>query len=102
MLDSASQSFGDGWNSIKNYAPSEFKKMANQLLDIAENVKKYLEDETQGYSPETGKILLQMQVRATESVLVAISSLTLLAVQNAINGIFDILKSTFSELVPFI
>lgn len=102
ILDEASNAFGEGWDSIKGYAPVEFKKVTTQLLDITENVAKYLLDSNDGYSPETGQILLKMQVTATESVLVAISALTLIAVQNAINNIFEVLKSTFSELVPIL
>lgn len=99
MLQSAGGAFGDGWDSIKDYAPAEFKKISSQVVEIAENVAKYEKDHSQGYSPETGKILLQMQRTATESVLVAISSLTLITVQNALNAIFDILKNTFEGIL---
>ena len=102
MLNAASDAFGDGWESIKDYAPAEFKKISSQLVEIAENVAKYERDNSQGYSPETAKILLQMQRTATEGVLVAISSLTLIAVQNALNAIFDILKDTFEGVLSSI
>jgi hypothetical protein len=102
ILDEATEAFGEGWDSIKNYAPVEFKKITTQVLDISQNVAKYLIDSNDGYSPETGKILLRMQIIATESVLVAISTLTLIAVQNAINNIFEALKGVFSELVPIL
>ena len=102
ILGEANDAFGDGWDSIKNYAPIEFKKMSTQLKDIAKNIAKYAIDPDDGYSPHTGKILLKMQVIATESVLVAISTLTLIAVQNAINNIFEALKQTFSELIPIL
>jgi hypothetical protein len=102
ITDAASSAFGEGWESIKDYAPAEFKKISTQLIDIVENVANYEEDESQGYSPETGKILFKMQLTASESVLVAISALTLIAVQNAINRILDVLKNTFVELIPII
>ncbi len=102
MLRSASDAFGDGWTSVKNYAPAEFKKISSQIVEIIENVAKYALDNTRGYSPETGKVLLQMQRTATESVLVAISTLTLIAVQNAINGIFQVLKDTFGGILSAI
>jgi len=56
-------------------------------------------DENDGYSEETGRILLKMQRTATEGVLVAISTLTLIAVQNAINAIFDVLKDAFQGIL---
>lgn len=102
ILNEASDAFGEGWSAIKNYAPAEFKKVTTQLLDISKNVAKYAIDPNDGYSPETGKVLLKMQVTATESVLVAISTLTLIAVQNAINNIFEVLKKAFSELIPIL
>jgi len=102
MLESASGAFEDGWDSIKDYAPAEFKKISVQIVEIAENVAKYEIDDNHGYSPETGKILLQMQRTATEGVLVAISTLTLIAVQNAINAIFQVLKDTFEGILSAI
>lgn len=102
ILASASEAFEDGWESVKNYAPAEFKKISSQIVEIAENVAKYQLDNEQGYSIETGKILLQMQRTATEGVLVAISTLTLIAVQNAINSIFQILKETFEGILSAI
>jgi hypothetical protein len=99
MMDAAADAFEDGWDSVKDYAPAEFKKMATQLVDITENVARYENDNTKGYSPETGKVLLQMQRNATESVLVAVSTLTLIAVQKAINTILQVLKDTFQAAI---
>jgi hypothetical protein len=96
MMGAGAAAFSDGWAEIKGYAPGEFKKMAVQLVDIAENVAAYELDSSKGYSPETGKLLLQMQKRALEGVLVAVTTLTLIAVQNAINAILDVLKGAFS------
>jgi hypothetical protein len=102
MLETASDAFDDGWDAVKIYAPAEFKKISAQIVEIAENVVKYEINEDQGYSPETGKLLLQMQRNATEGVLVAISTLTLIAVQNAINAIFKVLRDTFSGVLSTI
>lgn len=102
MLQSGSDAFGDGWDSVKDYAPAEFKKISSQIVEIAENVAKYELDESQGYSPETGKVLLQMQRTATESVLVAMSTLTIIAVQNAINAMMQVLKETFEGVLSSI
>lgn len=102
ILGEASSAFGDGWNSIKDYAPAELKKISTQLIDIAENVAKYELDNSQGFSPETGKLLLRMQLNATEGVFVAVSALTMIAVQNAINGILSVIKNTFIKLVPIL
>lgn len=102
MLESASDAFEEGWDSVKSYAPAEFKKISSQIVEIADNVAKYQIDKNNGYSAETGKILLKMQRTATEGVLVAISTLTLIAVQNAINAIFKVLKDTFEGILSTI
>ncbi len=99
MIESASDAFEDGWESVKNYAPAELKKISSQIVEVVDNVAKYEIDDSQGYSPETGKLLLQMQRTATEGVLVAMSTLTLIAVQNAINAIFQVLKDTFEGIL---
>jgi hypothetical protein len=99
MMSSAESAFGVGWNSVKQYAPSEFKKMALQIAEIAENVALYKVDPTKGYSEETGKLLLKMQRNACESVLVAVTQLTMIAVQKALDAILKILKDTFQGAI---
>jgi hypothetical protein len=102
MLGSAESAFGAGWNSVKQYAPAEFKKMAMQIAEIAENVALYKIDPSKGYSEETGKLLFKMQRNACESVLVAVTQLTMIAVQKALDAIFKILKDTFQGAITSI
>lgn len=99
ITDAAEGAFKDGWQAVKTYAPAEFKKMSVQLAEIVENVAIYEIDKAQGYSPQTGKILFKMQRTACESVLVAVTHLTLIAVQNAINEIMQVLRDTFSGII---
>ena len=99
MLQAGSEAFGEGWSDVKDYAPAEFKKISAQIIEIGENVAQYQLDNSLGYSPETGRILMQMQRTATEGVLVAISTLTMIAVQKAITAIFDVLKNVFQGVV---
>jgi hypothetical protein len=95
ISDAAEGAFKDGWAAVKDYAPAEFKKMAIQLESIAENVALYEIDSNEGYSPATGKILFRMQRTACESVLVAVTHLTLIAVQKALNAIIKVLNDAF-------
>ena len=99
IVNAAEGAFKDGWQAVKTYAPAEFRKMAVQLAEIAENVALYEIDNTKGYSPETGKILFKMQRTACESVLVAVTHLTLIAVQDAINAILKVLMEAFGGIV---
>lgn len=102
MMTAAEGAFEDGWEAVKTYAPAEFRKMAVQLTEIAENVALYEVDQNKGYSPETGKVLFQMQRTACECVLVATTQLTMIAVQNALNAIMKVLKDAFSGVVSAI
>lgn len=95
LIDSAESAFGTGWNSVKNYAPAEFRKMALQISEISENVALYKINPNQGYSEETGKLLFKMQRNACESVLVAVTVLTAIAVQKALDAIMKALKDVF-------
>ena len=99
IIDSAEGAFKEGWQAVKTYAPAEFKKMAVQLAEIAENVALYEVDNTQGYSPKTVKILFKMQRTACEAVFVAVTHLTLIAVQKAINAIIKVLKETLGGYI---
>ena len=99
IIDAAEGAFNESWQVVKTFAPAEFKKMSVQLAEIVENVALFEVDNTQGYSTETGKILFKMQRTACESVLVAVTQLTLIAVQNALNAIVQVLKDTFKGII---
>jgi len=73
------------WQQMETYAIPELKKIAVQIQAIVENFDQY--------TLQGAQILLDMQVRASISVIVAMTSMTLLAVQNAINAILDAVKS---------
>ncbi|WLQ16179.1 hypothetical protein O5O45_09655 [Hahella aquimaris] len=99
IIQAAEASFKEGWLAVKSYAPAEFKKMSVQLADVAQNVALYQIDKNQGYSPKTGKILVKMQRTSCESVLVAITQLTLITVQKALNAIMKVLKDAFGGVL---
>jgi hypothetical protein len=73
--------------------------MAIQLESIATNVAAFELDPDTGYSAATGKILFQMQRTACESVLVALTHLTLIAVQKALNAIVKVLEDAFGTVL---
>jgi hypothetical protein len=99
IADAAHGAFKDGWVAVKDYAPAEFRKMAVQLESIAKNVAAFELDPQQGYSAATGKILFRMQRRSAEAVLVAVTQLTLVAVEKALNAIVKVIKEAFGTLL---
>ncbi len=102
IMSAAEASFKDGWGAVQKYAPAEFRKMAVQIEEIAANVAKYKLDPNEGYSPQTGKLLFKMQRQACESVLVAVTQLTMISVQKALDAIVRVLKDSFKGVIPSI
>ncbi len=99
MMAAGEKAFGASWSAVANYAPAEFRKMAIQITEIAQNVARYKLDKSEGYSEETGRILMKMQRTAAESVLVATTQLNLIAVQKAMDAMAKVLRKTFKGLV---
>jgi hypothetical protein len=82
---SAGENLGaDLWNSIETFAVPELQKIAIQIVAIEQN--------RNAFTPDGAKALLDLQVRATVGVIVAMTALTLLAVQKAINEILEAIK----------
>jgi len=102
MMQAGEKAFGEGWSAVAAYAPAEFRKMAIQITEIAQNVAKYKLDKSEGYSPATGKLLMKMQRTAAESVLVATTQLNLIAVQKAMDAIYKALRKAFKGVVKSI
>jgi hypothetical protein len=99
MLGAVATAFGDEWKLAKGFVPVELKKMAVQFVDIAKNVAKFELDPDDGYPPATGQILLQMQRRSLEATLTAMTALTQIAVQRAIDKVLQVVKTTFGTLL---
>jgi hypothetical protein len=99
MMEAGQDAFGAGWGAVRQFAPTEFRKMALQIEEIARNVALNQLDATQGYSVETGKLLMKMQRNACESVLVATTQLTMIAVQKAMDAMYDVLRKAFKGVI---
>lgn len=104
MLDAAVGAFGDGWKQAKTFVPTELKKLSVQLVDIADNVARFHADPNEGYPPITGQVLLEMQQRALEATLTAVTALTLITIQTAVRNILQIVRDAFGgvlkEIIP--
>jgi len=91
---SAGENLGAGlWNSIETFAVPELQKIAVQIVAIEQN--------RDAFTPEGAKALLDMQLRATVGVIVAMTTLTLLAAQRAINEILAAVKGVVNQAVKF-
>lgn len=83
---------GDIWAQMKGFAIPELKKIAIQIEAIAENHA--------DYTPEGAKALLELQIKAAVGVIVAMTSLTMMLVQNAINAILATVREFVNGALP--
>lgn len=81
------------WSQMKIYALPELRKIATQIVAI--------EEQSAEYTPQGSKALLDMQIRASIGVIAAMTTLTLLAVQTAINQIVDAVKAVVNQAIGF-
>jgi len=96
MLRAGAAAFGEAWGQVSRFAKAEFAKIAQTLVAIAENVAAFQRNPDEGYPPEVGRKLLEMQKASTEAVFVSLTALTLIAVERAINAVLEVVRQLFS------
>lgn len=84
---------GNVWERMQTYAVPELKKIATQIVAIAENRADYTE--------AGARTLLRMQVNATVAVFVAMTTLTMLEVETAINAILSAISEQVNAALGF-
>jgi Na+/H+-translocating membrane pyrophosphatase len=84
---------GNLWPQMSSFALPELEKIAIQIKAIGDNIA--------DYTPEGAKALLDMQVHATVAVIVAMTTLALLDVQQAINQILSAVKGVVNGALGF-
>lgn len=99
MLQAAAVAFGAEWKHVSKFVPAELKKLSVQLVDIAENVAQFELNNENGYPPITGQVLLRMQRRSLEATLTAVTAMTMITIQAAIDKILSIIKDTFAGVL---
>jgi alanine dehydrogenase len=95
MLQASKTVFKGKWSKVKDYAESEFKKLAETLVLI----------EKLRISGQIGKaeaaLQLQIQKNATRTVLLTLKGLGLLTVEEAINAALSVVKKAVNTAVGF-
>jgi hypothetical protein len=93
-MRNAGQNLAGGvWSQMKTYALPELHKIALQIVAIGEHLP--------DYTPEGAKALMRMQINASVAVIVAMTSLTLLAAQTAINQILGAVNDLVTAAIGF-
>jgi len=93
MVDAGKGLAGGIWSDMETVALPELRKIALQIGELAKPGSPW--------SPEEAKLLLKMQTRSAVGIIVAMTALTLLAVQNAINAILDAVRNFVNGKLPF-
>jgi hypothetical protein len=88
MINAAAGVLGKKWPDVKEYAESEFKKLGECILTI-ESMKlqgKITEDQA--------RLHIEIQKNAMRTVMLTVEGLGILAVEQAINAAFVIVRNT--------
>ncbi|MDP4220085.1 MAG: hypothetical protein Q8916_06770 [Bacteroidota bacterium] len=95
MLAAALPILSSGGANVKDYAETEFKKIAQQIAFIGEQY-------VAGKLTEAGaKALLEMQVNSGKILLLTIEGLGLLVVEQAINAALSVVKTAVNTALGF-
>ena len=97
-MSTAGQGLGTAvWNNIQTFALPELQKIATQIIAIETGM---LQNPPQ-YTQDGAKALFNMQINASVGVIVAMTALTLLAVQAAINQMIAAVKTMVNTALKF-
>jgi hypothetical protein len=95
MVSAAEGAFGGSWSDIESYTTPELEKIASTIVSIEANVA------AGRYTQDTANLILRMQVRSTEAIIVATTGLLLLQVENALNEILRAVADVVNKAVGF-
>jgi hypothetical protein len=93
MITAGQNLGGSIWNQMQTFALPELQKIAIQIVAIEQNPNQF--------TPQGAQALLSLQVTATVGVIVAMTALTLLDVQAALNTILQAIKDIVNRAIGF-
>ncbi len=94
MFSAGAGAFGEGWSTARDFAKVEFKTLARRIKEIAKQVGG-------GLDPAIAKLQFKAQVNTAVQVLAGVTTLTLLAVEAAINAVLDVIKAAVDTAIGF-
>jgi hypothetical protein len=95
MVGAAEGAFVGSWQNIKTYTVPELEKIASTIVSIEANVV------AGNYSQDVANLILRMQLRAAQSVIVATTGLLLLQVEHALNKILSAIADVVNKAIGF-
>lgn len=95
MVVAASGVFNDTWPSVKDYAESELKDFAENLVDISARLA------AGRLSEDNAKAMVRAQVKSVEIVLLAVQGIGILMAESAVNAALDVARTTINTSIGF-
>ena len=95
MVSAAEGAFTGCWEQIESYTVPELQKVAATIVSIEANVA------AKNYTQDVADLILRMQLRATQSVIVATTGLLLLQVEQALNKILGAIADVVNKAIGF-
>ena len=95
MVWAAEGAFAGCWEHIESYTVPELQKIASTIVSIEANVA------AKNYTQDVADLILRMQLRATQSVIVATTGLLLLQVEQALNKILGAIADVVNKAIGF-
>lgn len=97
MKSAGITAFGNIWNDIKAFLLPELRKLAFTFIDI----EKGLAAKPPIYTRASAKILTEMQINSLKTILTAMTALTIIAIQAALNAILGAVRDTVNSAIGF-
>jgi len=86
MIGAATGVFNDKWPEIRDYAESEFRKLADSLAMVAEGVA------AGKITRKAAKALINIHKNSAKTVMLTVEGMGLLLVEAAINAAMKVIK----------
>ncbi len=88
MVAAGSESFGGGWGEIRDLAQIEFKSILQRIQEIGKGAL----DPDNTITLAKAKFLIKMQIDLAAQAIVALTTMTIVAVQKAIRAVLNVVK----------
>src|SRR5262249_44497925 len=95
MLAAAKGEFGAKWPAVKDLAQEQFKELARNLARIADLFASGKVNEAQA------RLLLGIHKNATQTLLLSIEGIGLIAVESAVNAALNVVKDAVNTALGF-
>ena len=95
MLAAVKESLGEDWPDAKDWAKPEIQRLARVLVDIGKLVSQ------EKVTPAEAKALLNIHRNTTQTVMLTMRGMGLIAVENAVNAGIGAIRDIVNTAVGF-